>query len=111
MVLTVEYRIPMPLDKSEYEIGQLYGVARLSAKEGEQMAKKGASGEAGGGVSHRSLSCAWHTVQCSAEKTPSTTHHSGCPVARWSSLRMRRTGTTQTTATTFVSAVSLSTSW
>ena len=51
MVLTVEYRIPMPLNKAEYEIGQLYGVARRSAKEGEAMAKKGESGESGGGVS------------------------------------------------------------
>jgi len=51
MVLSIEYRIPMPLCKEEYEIGQLYGVARLSAKEGEELAKKkGKDGESGGGV-------------------------------------------------------------
>jgi len=57
MVLIHEYRIPMPLSKQEYEIGQLYGVARLSAKEGEEMAKKGTSdGESAGGVGRKRIS-------------------------------------------------------
>jgi len=38
----------MPLNKAEYEIGQLYGVAKLSGREAEAMQVKGESDDAGG---------------------------------------------------------------
>jgi len=89
MVLSVEYRIPMPLNKSEYEVGQLYGVARLSAKEGEEMAKKGASGEAGGGVSGCLCPPLLFCAPRQHERRAKASRH------RWCFWRMRPTRTIQ----------------